>query len=95
MELDNWLHHQGSNDADPVFGLGVQFSLSSLTGISYVVIPAGTGGGKMSPPDGHPSAFVYVQWSPVWETDPSSAGWKCWTVTAPSLATSGCVVSLA
>lgn len=25
-------------------------------------------------PDGRPSALVYVQWSPVWETGPSSAG---------------------
>lgn len=102
MEFDNWPHHQGSSDADTVFGSGEWFSFSSLWkgsdllgGMSYVVIPAGTEGWKGSPSDGYPSAFVYVQWSPVWETDPSSARWKHWTATAPSLATTGCAVNLA
>lgn len=30
MEFDNWPHHQGSSDADTVFGGGEWFSFSSL-----------------------------------------------------------------
>lgn len=39
-----------------------------------------------------PRPFV-LQMSPAWETNPSSARWKCWPGTAPSLATTNCAVS--
>lgn len=41
-----------------------------------------------------PGMFV-LQMSPAWETNPSSARWKCWPDTAPSLATTSCAASLA
>lgn len=39
-----------------------------------------------------PGTFL-LQMSPAWETNPSSARWKCWPDTAPSLATTSCAVS--